>query len=127
MGQPPVRWDFLPIAPLGATHSLVAETYQTKVQETARVRQEGLSRMTWLWALLVPTAIGVAVLGFWMFGQSSVLIKSLVTGYLVIPLALIGLVAFFWRGEFDVDRVQFAGAKAAPAEVFRGGAINVGR
>ena len=94
------------MAPLGTTHSLVAETYQAKVQETAKVRQAGLGLMNWLWLLLIPAAIGVTILGFWLFGQSSVLVKSLVTGYVVIPLALVGLVAVFWRGEIDLDRLQ---------------------
>ncbi len=113
-GRPRVLGDALPMAPLGTTHSLVAETYQTKVQETAKERQEGLDRMKWLWLLLIPAAFGVTILGFWLFGQSSVLVKCLITGYAVIPVALIGLAAFFWRGRFDSNLLQSAFGRNSP-------------
>ena len=73
------------------THTLVAQTYQAKVQQTESLRA---TRLIWIkqgWVGLVLTAILAALLAFWVFGQTNVLVKLLVTGYVVIPLLLVGL------------------------------------
>ena len=128
LGVPPLMDEIAPVQEAGTTHSLVVQTYPAKVQETAKERQEGLDQMKWLWMLLVPAVAVTALLGFWLFGQSSVLVKSLVTGYLIIPLVLIGLVAaVFWRGEFYFGRVQFTGAQGVPMNGRAFGAVVDGR
>ena len=61
------------------------------MQQTDNLRA---TRLLWIkrgWVGLVIAVIFAALLAFWIFGQTNVLVKSLVTGYVVIPFLLVGL------------------------------------
>jgi alpha-2-macroglobulin-like protein len=83
-----IRLDPVTPTPEGRTHTLMAQTYQPKVQAMTMLRQQRLDLMKWGWVLLVIALIGAALAAFWIFGQASILVKSLVTGYVVLPFLL---------------------------------------
>jgi alpha-2-macroglobulin-like protein len=82
------------IASAVPVYSLETQSYPAKVEQTAELRTERLDLMKGAWVGLVVACIVVILLAFWFFVQTSALVKTLATGYVVIPLLLIAAAAF---------------------------------
>ncbi|HVS39374.1 MAG TPA: alpha-2-macroglobulin family protein, partial [Gemmataceae bacterium] len=115
----PVLIDKKTMAPVDATHSLVAQTYEAKVQETAALRADRLRLMPQLWVAFIAAVIVTGFLGFWLFSQASILNKSVASVSILLPCTFYALIALQFTGQMggktQKDRINLVSGR----QIFR--------
>ncbi len=88
-------------------YSLETQSYPAKAEQAAELRTERLDMMKGVWVGLVIVCITVVVLAFWLFVQTSILVKSLATGYVVL-----GFLLLVCAGGLGMQAAKSAGGRA---------------